>query len=565
MPPRILVVYANPAVTASPVPPYGAERIAQAFRMAGCEARVLSPWLELDALGALRSALAAWPPDLVAFSVRNLDDALVVRSADGPGDLDTTFYLPAIRPLVALARNRGLPTLLGGAGYSAAPAGTLAWLGADAGVEGAADDLAWRLGRALAQGLPLAEALPDDPRVLRRKSAPVPAAGGARSVPPYRQAPGPTPRDGAWITLARHRAGRVPVALSAGCDRRCAFCVEGAFVGGAVRPRSTDEVVAEIALLRGAGVRRIWLAASELNVPDARHAVTVLRALADRRIDVEVSGFLQPAPVDDALLDALQALGTDPATLSYEFGHLDDTLLRAGAGPANRRSIDRLLELYQRRGHRVLGGSVLLGAHPLETEASVDRAVAAAHELDSALPEGLGLAWAAGGRVYANAPLGRWVAANLEAARPHLVGRLTSGFVAPLVYCRPGTPRELFRRVEAGLKGCRGPMQALNAETVLRPDALRVERWVNRAILAKEAGAPGPAVAACRAALRREPRHREALKQLGLLQANSLGDARGALGTFRRLRAELAGAEALEIDRVISQLSASSTVLPTRR
>ncbi len=553
-PPRILVVYANPAVTASPVPPYGAERVAQALRMAGCEARVFSPWLELDALGALRAALNAWPPDLVAFSVRNLDDALVVRSADGPGELDTTFYLPAIRPLVALARARGLPTLLGGAGYSAAPAGTLSWLGADAGVEGAADDLAWRLGRALAQGATFADALPDDPRVLRARALP---RTTRIPVPAYRQAPGPTPRDGAWITLARHRAGRVPVALSAGCDRRCSFCVEGAFVGGAVRPRPTEEVVAEIGLLRGAGIRRIWLAASELNVPDTRHAVAVLRAIAAQRIDVEVSGFLQPAPVDDALLDALQALGTDPATLSYEFGHLDDALLRAGAGPANRTSIDRLVSLYQRRGHRVLGGSVLFGAHPLETEASIERAIRAAHELDGALPGGFGLAWAAGGRVYANAPLGRWVAANLEAAKPHLVGRLTRGFVAPLVYCRPGTPRELFRRVEAGLAGCRGPMQALNAETVLRPEALRVERFVNRAILAREAGAVGPAVAACRRALRREPRHREALKQLGLLQANALADPRAALPTFRRLRAELSGAEAAEIDRVLGQLEAA--------
>lgn len=539
------------------MPPYGAERIAQAFRMAGCEARVFSPWLELHALPAFRAALAAWPPDLVAFSVRNLDDALVVRGATGSDDLDTTFYLPAIRPLVALARARGLPTLLGGAGYSACPEGTLSWLGADAGIEGAADDLAWRLGRGLAQGLPFPEALPDDSRVRRRGRRRAAATPPARpTATPFRQAPGPTPRDGAWITLARHRAGRVPVALSAGCDRRCSFCVEGAFAGGVVRPRAIDEVVGEIRLLRGAGVRRIWLAASELNVPDARHATAVLRALAAERLDVEVSGFLQPAPVDDALLDALQDLGTDPSTLSYEFGHLDDALLRAGAGPANRRSIDRLVELYLRRGHRVLGGSVLFGAHPEESDASIDRAVVAARGIDSALPDGLGLAWAAGGRVYANAPLGRWVAANLAAARPHLVGRLTHGFAEPLVFCRPGTPRQLFARVERALAGCRGPMQALNAETVLRPESLRVERWVNRAILAAEAGATRPAVAACRAALRREPRHREALKQLGLLQANALGDLAAAAATFERLRAELTGPEAAEIDAVLTRLAA---------
>ncbi len=549
--PRVLIVYANPAVTASPVPPYGAERIAQAMRLAGCDARVVSPWMEPGALAAFRQAVSAFQPHLVAFSIRNLDDALVVRSGDGPTALDTTFYLPAIRPLVQATKRRGLPILLGGAGFSACPDGVLTYLDTEVGVVGAADDLAWRLGRALVQGVPFAQALPDDPRALRRGAA---VALQADRETPFRSVPGPTPRDASWLTLARRRDGRVPVALSAGCDRRCHFCVEGSFVGGAVRPRPLDEVLAELRLLRSAGVRRIWLAASELNVPDARHATAVLRAIATTGLDLDVSGFLQPAPVDDALLDAFEALGVDPSTLSWELGHLDDRLLRAGAGPTNRASIDALVDRYLRRGHRTLGGSVLLGAHPIEDDASIDSAIAAAREIDRALPEGLGLGWAAGGRVYANAPLGRWVAAHLLEARPHLVGRLTPGFAAPLVYCRPGTPRALFRRVAAGLAGCRGAMQSLNAETVLAPAALEVERWVNRAILAAEAGNVPVAVRACRAALRRRPTHPEALKQLGLLQANALGQRAAAAATFGRLRAQLTGAAAAEVDEVLVRL-----------
>ncbi len=544
-------MYANPAVTASPVPPYGAERIAQAMRLAGCDARVVSPWMEPGALAAFRQAASAFQPHLVAFSIRNLDDALVVRSGQGETDLDTTFYLPAIRPLIREAARLALPVLLGGAGFSACPEGVLAFLGAEVGVVGAADDLAWRLGRGLAQGARFSEALPDDPRVIRRGASVVRIA--VRDTP-FRPVPGPTPRDARWLTLARRRDGRVPVALSAGCDRRCHFCVEGSFVGGAVRPRPVDEVLAELRLLQSAGVRRIWLAASELNVPDARHATAVLRAIAAAGLDLDVSGFLQPAPVDDALLDAFEGVGVDPSALSWELGHLDDRLLRAGAGPTNRASIDALVERYLRRGHRTLGGSVLLGAHPLEDDASIDSAIAAACEIDRALPAGLGLAWAAGGRVYSNAPLGRWVAAHLPEARPHLVGRLTPGFAAPLAFCRPGTPRALFRRVAAGLAGCRGAMQSLNAETVLAPAALEVERWVNRAILAAEAGNVRGAVRACRAALRRRPTHPEALKQLGLLQANGLGQRAAAAETFGRLRAQLTGVAAAEIDEVLIRL-----------
>ncbi|MFN7147003.1 MAG: radical SAM protein [Myxococcota bacterium] len=356
--------------------------------------------------------------------------------------------------------------------------------------------------------------------------------------------------------LATARGGRVPVAVSAGCDRRCHFCVEASFLGWQARPRPVDDVVAEIVLLRKAGVRRVWLAASELNVPDARHATAVLRALAAAKLDVEVTGFLQPSPVDDALLDAFVDVGVDPSTLSWELGHLDDTLLRAGAGPANRAGIDKLVDLYARRGHAVLGGSILLGAHPREDDASVDRALVAAREIDAALSGGLGLAYAAGGRVYASAPLGRWVRDHFAEARPHLYGRVTVGFVAPLVFCRPGSPRGLLRRIREGLAGCRGPMAPLNAEAAASTSELRAEHAVNRAILAAAAGDAAGAERAAKAALKWAPSHPEALKQLGLVQANARGDLAGALVTFGRLRAVVPPDRTVEIDGVIGQLRA---------
>jgi hypothetical protein len=560
-----LLVYANPAITATPVPPYGAERIAHALRLAGCETRLISPWLASRPALALDRALDELRPDLVAFSIRNVDDALVVRSTSGPGDIDTTFYLPAIRRLVRRVAARQFPILLGGAALSSGAEGVMRFLGAQHAIVGPADDLVWRMGRALVQGRGFPDALPEDPRVVTLPGAQgrEPSTGGGRErgdADAFRPVPGPTPREADWVALVRARAGRMPVAISAGCDRRCQFCVEASFLGWRVRPRPVDEVIHEITLLRRAGVRKVWLAASELNVPDARHAIAVLRAIAAARLDVAVTGFLQPAPVDDALLDAFEAIGVDPSDLSWEFGHLDDVLLRAGAGPANRASIDRLVDRYLARGHRVLGGSVLFGAHPDEEDRSITSALAAAREIDAALPGGLGLAYAAGGRVYAAAPLGRWVHAHRQEARPHLYGRWTEGFVAPLVFCRPGAPRALLARVQAGLAGCRGPMAALNAEAPSSPSALRAEHAVNRAILAVAAGDGGAAVRAARTALRHWPDHPEALKQLGLAQANLRGDLAGALATFRRLSGVLQDPADPELAAVITRLA---EMLPT--
>lgn len=555
MTPRILVVYANPAVTATPVAPYGAERVAHAFRAAGCDARVLAPFLQWAPGRALARAIDAFRPDLVGFSVRNADDALVVRSVSPPpgqdAPIDTAFYLPAVRRLVRVAQAHGVPVLVGGAAMGTMQAGLLRYLGAEVGVVGPAEGVVYAIGGAMARGVPFAAAVPDDPQVLRASDRGGERSGGTPSPMPTL---GPTPRMPSYLALVRAREGRVAVGLSDGCDRRCHFCVEPAFVGRRVRPRPIDAVFAELQALAARGMRRVWLAASELNVPDARHATALLRAIAAAGLRLDVQGFLQPSPVDDALLDAFEAVGVDPTALAYEFGHLDDAMLRAGAGPTNRAGIDRLVALYLRRGHRLLGGSMLLGAHPEETDASVERALAAAREIDAALPDGLGLAYAAGGRVYAAAPLGRWVAAHPDAARPDLYGRWTKDFVAPLVFCRPGAPRALLARIEAGLAGCRGPMRPLNAEAASDPAMLRAEKWVNLAVVRAHEGDVDGAVRAARAALRSAPDHPAALRQLALVLANDKGDARGAAVALRRLAAALGPGADAEVRAALAQL-----------
>lgn len=559
----MLLVYANPAVTASPVPPYGMERIAQVMGMAGCDVTMLAPFVEADPLAALDAALAD-EPALVGFSVRNIDDALVVRSEVGPGEVDTTFLLDEVVPLVRRALEVVGPkrVVLGGAALSSGALPVLRYLGAELAVRGPAEDLVFGLGRQLALGRE--PRLPDeDPRVVRADDAsprahasPAAPRGFART---WRPPPGPTPRMGPYLGLVVARGGRVPVQIAAGCDRRCHFCVEPRFTGHVVVPREVEAIVNELAALRAHGIRRFWLTASELNVPHDRRAVALFRAIAKRfpRGDLDLQVFLQVAPVSDELLDALEDAGVDPSGLSFELGHLDERVLRAGGGPANLAQIEALVETWLRRGYRQLGGSVLFGAHPLEDEDTLATAFARALAFDRALPDGFGLAYACGARVYPETPLADWVASHWEEAAPHVYGAADPSFVRPVVFCRPLRPRSLLARVKAALASARGPMGPMNAEAPADPRRLAAEAWVNRGIWRLQEDRPREAVACFEAALRHEPEHLEALAQLAMVRGNELGDSEGARRALSRLLAALPAGDPRR-DEVLDALARSA-------
>jgi tetratricopeptide (TPR) repeat protein len=536
---RVLLVYANPAVTAMPVPPLGMERVAQVFELAGCDVRLLAPFVEADAGADLQAALQDGPWDLVGFSIRNIDDALVVRSVVGDGPIDTCFYLDKVRPLVqqALASVGASRVLIGGPALSTGPLPVLRYLGAPLGVSGPADDLVWHLGKALAAGNGLV--LLDDPRVVRVEtpsSQPHASDQPRDFTQPIEIFPAPARRMGPYLGLTLDRGARVPVVVAAGCNRRCHFCVEARFVGRQIKQRPIEAIAVEIQQLQALGATRFWLATSELNVPDDRFAIALLKRLAPLKVDLGF--FVVAAPVSDAFLDACEDAGVDPTTLSYEFGHFDDALLRKGAGPANRRHIDALVETYLRRGYRTLGGSALFGAHQDEDWDSIGRAVDAIRAIDAALPDGLGLAYATGARVYPQTDLADWVGANPELARPDLYGANDPSFVEPVIFSRPAAPRALLAHLQTQLAPCRGPMGPMNAEAPASVEVLATEALVNRGIYRRHQDRATEAAALFREALQRDPEHLEALAQLSTTCSNDLGlqiEARSTLSRLTRL------------------------------
>ena len=534
--PKILLVYANPMISAIPVAPYGMERIAQSFQLAGCHVTMIAPFIEEAPLVYLEDYLSEdW--SLIGLSVRNIDDALVVRHEEGDTPFDLQFFLDDVRPLVVrcIESVGSDKVVVGGTALSSGPLPVLRYLGASIALSGSVDDLCWRIGRGLVQENKLI--WPDDPRVVFSNQS---------SVHPHRTAhqyrgfakearllPAPAARMGEYLGLTMARGGRVAVAVDAGCDRRCSFCVEAHFMGFDVIERPVEVVVREIEQLMSIGVQKFWLATSEINVPNDRYAISLFQALSKLKIDVMT--FIQVAPVSEDLLNSMEDCGLDPTTLSFEFGHLDADLLRKGAGPANRKQIDALVDLWIKRGYDTLGGSVLLGAHPEENWKSIDSALDAALEIDKALPNGLGLAYATGARVYPQTTLANWIAEHPEEAKPYMYGVDDPSFVRPVVFSKPTPPRKLLRYVNRYLSGAKGQMGPMNAEAAYDPIQIQAEALVNRGIWRLQEGSFSQAEKCFRSSLQLVPQHLEGLAQLAMLLGRNQQRGEEAIHILNRL------------------------------
>ena len=534
--PKILLVYANPMISAIPVAPYGMERIAQSFQLAGCQVTMIAPFIEEDPLLHLEDYLGEdW--SLIGLSVRNIDDALVVRHEEGDTPFDLEFFLDDVRPLVqrCIESIGSDKVVLGGTALSSGPLPVLRYLGGEIALSGSVDDLCWRIGRGLVQENKLI--WPDDPRVVfSEQSPPYPhqtaqqKRGFAKEA---RLLPAPAARMGEYLGLTMARGGRVAVAVDAGCDRRCSFCVEAHFMGFDVIERPIEVIVREIEQLKSIGVQKFWLATSEINVPNDRYAINLFRALS--KLNIDIMTFIQVAPVSEDLLNAMEDCGLDPTTLSFEFGHLDAGLLRKGAGPANRKQIDALVELWIKRGYDTLGGSVLLGAHPDEDWRTIDSALDAALEIDKALPKGLGLAYATGARVYPQTTLANWIGAHYEEAKPYLYGADDLSFVQPVVFSKPTSPRRLLRYVNRYLSTAQGQMGPMNAEAAYDPNQIRAEALVNRGIWRLQEQKTALAEECFRASLKLVPQHLEGLAQLSMLLGRDKNRGEEAIDILKRL------------------------------
>ncbi len=268
------ITLVNPNVTKPAISPLGLEYLTEACRRQNVEVEVVDLCFEDDPLTALQQRLAGVAPKLVGISLRNTDNCYL---------LSAHSFIPHLTEVVsAIRRATPAPIVVGGAGFSVAPAAVMKATGADYGVQGDGE-----------------QALP---RLLQAHS-------NAPTWPPIANQPG-LRRDTVDNPLYFQRGGQLGLETKRGCDRRCIYCADPFSKGRKLRTRSPAAVADEIENLLARGCDVYHICDSEFNIPQ-EHARAVCQELISRGLGETIRwyAYLAPAPFSRQLAELMRQAG----------------------------------------------------------------------------------------------------------------------------------------------------------------------------------------------------------------------------------------------------------------
>lgn len=350
---RTVLVYHNPSREMLPAPPVGLGYVASATADAGHAVRFLDLSRRRDPAGTLAAELRREPAEVVAFSVRNLDNTIRQR-------LESHLHLHD--ELIAAARRAGAKSVVGGPAVTLLGASSLDVLAADHAVLGEGEEAFPALLAALAAG----REPRDVPGIVWRD-----AQGTPRATPARRLA-----RFGAsglerWIDWAPYRrAGFTwPIQGKRGCGLGCVYCSYPALEGRQHRFREPGEIVDEIErVARVARPRAFEIVDSTFNVP-VEPALELCRELRRRKVRVDLTAMgVNPLGIPEELFPEMEAAGFNSVMITPESAS-ERMLANLGKG-FGRDAVERAAERI-RRSRLSCAWFFLLGG-PGETEETVE-------------------------------------------------------------------------------------------------------------------------------------------------------------------------------------------------
>ncbi|MBI4796245.1 MAG: cobalamin B12-binding domain-containing protein [Deltaproteobacteria bacterium] len=360
---RILFISPNRLRLVVPPLPLGLASVVAAVKNE-YEVRVLDFMFADDPLGQVRRAVIEFSPDVIALSVRNIDN----QDSRNPES-----YISEVKDLVHLLKElSAAPVVVGGAGFSIMPREFMEYLEADFGVAGEGEGafreflsassgsrdwetvsgLAWRQGDTWR--------LNPVQRVADLKSLPAPAL--EYFTPDlYQEAQG-----------SAKLPGMVPVQTRRGCPMKCIYCTTPLLEGRRFRAWEPGQIASWLAAWHEKwGLTRFYFVDNLFNCPPS-YAKSLCRAILDLNLPLEWGALLNPAAPDRELFRFIRQAGGAFMQVGNESGS-ELVLTKLGKG-FGRRQVELTFRLLEEEG--ISYSCFLLLGGPGETPETVKESVA---------------------------------------------------------------------------------------------------------------------------------------------------------------------------------------------
>ena len=295
---KILLISVNRERMPFPVFPLGLAYMAKVLREEGHPMDVMDLCFSQNVSIDLKNTLHRFQPGLIGISLRNLDNLTYPTSVS---------YLKEVEEVIGICRQQGSSRLvIGGSGFSLAPQELLRHLDVDFGIVGEGEEVLLQLVRSLEKGEPISPS----PYLLVKGSPFPPLIEGARVFPV--RSP-----DRSFFETRRYleEGGMGNIQTKRGCPFSCIYCTYPLLEGKKVRLRKTEEVVDEIQRLVEEEVDYLYFVDDIFNYPPS-FAEALCREMVRRKVDVKWSAFVNPAFLNEALLQWMKEAGCD----GIEFG-----------------------------------------------------------------------------------------------------------------------------------------------------------------------------------------------------------------------------------------------------
>ncbi len=298
---RILLVNPNREVSPFPVAPIGALFVASAAQQAGHHVDFLDLTFKIFPHASLKKQLRNNDYDLVAFSIRNLDNCAYCSPKS---------YVDEIHSFTAIVRQyTSVPLVLGGSGFSLAPEKWLDTLEAQFGVVGEGDTIFPELIKKIEAGANADEL----PGVVCNGSN-----GKAKAFTTAGDLDGlPSPahslcnykkyiRNGGFVGLQSKR----------GCPFDCVYCIYSQLEGKRYRLRAPEILTDEISqVLKDKKAHHFFFTDSVFNSP-RDHALKFCEEIVRRELPVQWMAYCNPVGFDNELAEMMARSGC----VGVEFG-----------------------------------------------------------------------------------------------------------------------------------------------------------------------------------------------------------------------------------------------------